>query len=317
MNDTALANRMRRLAPVLDDSDWSEIVHLAAAASPAKHSLQPGRRRTWWLAVAAAAAAATGTLLALHLASGSSTVAGTSLATTKGSACCSTTRADARVRAFRAFLKAHPLFRQRLEQRLQAWKRASSDNAAGTTGVRTLAAYTRVADEVSSDALPASVSELIGNEETFLTGGQSPTSIQEPIRGDTATGAPSIYLIRYSYNLCMIISLKGAAGSCYVVLRQARGAIAVDDSIVDGKRFIHGLVANNVKSVTVSLAPSANTPRTSVQATIENNMFLAPVPYTGGFALASATISVTRSDGTTSSIALPQPPTIVPPPSRP
>jgi hypothetical protein len=317
MNDTELADRIRHLAPVLDDSDWGEIVHLVAAASSAEQSVsrRPRLRRTWWLAVAAAATAAACTLLALHLARESSTVAGPSLTTTKGSACCSSTRADARVTAFRAFLKAHPLFRQRMEQRLRAWKRASSDSAAGTTGVRTLAAYTRIADEVSRDALPPSVSELISNEETFLTGGQQPTSIQEPISGNSAAGEPSIYLIRYSYNLCMIISLKGAAGSCYVVLRQAKGSIALDDSIVDGKRFIHGLVADNVKSVTVSLTPSATKPSTSVQATIENNMFLAPVPYNGGFALGSATISVTRSDDTTSSFALPQPPRIVAPPS--
>ena len=61
---------------------------------------------------------------------------------------------------------------------------------------------------------------------------------------------------------------------------------------VDGRRFITGLAANDVNSITISVAASANTAATTEKATLENNVFLALLPYSGGFATSAATVTV-------------------------
>jgi hypothetical protein len=134
--------------------------------------------------------------------------------------------------------------------------------------------------------------------------GQTPSSIAEPI-----VGPPSVYLVTFKPNqLCVALALAGAAWECRVTLQQAGGSLSVAQAIVDGKRFVYGLAANDVNSIDVSSAATATSPSSSdVHAQLANNAFVAPLPYDGGFALGTVTVAVTRTDGSTATVALPGP----------
>ncbi|MGH3026210.1 MAG: hypothetical protein ACRDLR_07180 [Gaiellaceae bacterium] len=216
-----------------------------------------------------------------------------------GSACCAPAPGQTRLQAIQAYVRSHPQLARQLERRQQADARLASRSTPSSTGVRTLAAYTRVKDTVDVARLLRSVTEIIASQELLQTGGQGPVTVQEPIVGDPSRGMPSIYLVGYPSKLCMIIALKGAGGTCYVALGRARGALSVDDSIVDGERFVHGLVADDVASVTVSLAATADTPAATVHATVADNVFVAPLPHGGGADLGTVTLTVTRDNGST------------------
>jgi hypothetical protein len=307
MNEPAVSERIRKLAPIHDDPDWDDVLRRADRLSPptrggtARHL--SGRIRS--VAVAVVGVAVAITALAITLIEGSAGH-GKLAATSPGSklACCSPAPGQTEQEAIQAFLKTHPV----LAQLLKRHQHAASHNTPQSTGVRSLAAYTRDMHSVRASDLPASVKELIDGQR-ILNLGEPPTSVQEPIVGATSSGTPSIYLIRYPNDLCVVIAIKGAAGSCYDALTQAGGSISIDDSIVDGKRFIHGLVANDVSAITVSLAATGNTPAASVSATIENNVYLAPITY-NGLRPGAVSISVTHTNGATTTIRLPAAPTI-------
>jgi hypothetical protein len=170
-------------------------------------------------------------------------------------------------------------------------------SASAATNVRELHAFKHAVRPRAQNALPASVSEVINLMATRL--GTHPSNIQEPI-----IGAPSIYLVSLgSTHLCMIVALHGATAFCRDSLRQAEGSLQASRSIVDGKMFITGLAADNVKTITVTTANTPSTQGSTIQARIVNNVFVARLPYTGGGSGAT-TITVTRTDGTTGTLEL-------------
>jgi hypothetical protein len=173
------------------------------------------------------------------------------------------------------------------------------------TDVRTLLAFRRAVNERSNNSLPPTVHEVLAR---FASRNhESPTTIAEPI-----TGPPSIYLITFKPNqLCEVVALSGAVWECRVTLRQAGGSLSVAQAIVDGQRFVYGLAANDVTSITVTSPASSTTAATSEQAQLANNAFVASLPYHGGFGLSGVTVTANRSDGSTGTASLrgiPEPP---------
>jgi hypothetical protein len=311
--DAKLARAIARIAVPSLDRDF--LASLVSATPPDTVAINRRRHRrstrAWLLAAAAVASLAAVAAVAIVRGNGTTGTPAIhthlSAAVTDGSECCKP--GETPQQWFKAYLRSHPQTAKVIRRNQKLRQRAASRAMPGSTGVRTLLAYTRIVRPTSTTDLPASVSELIKNEETFLTVGEAPTSIQEPIIGSPAAETPSIYLVTYPDNLCMIIALKGAAGTCYVALRQAGGSISIDDSIVGGKRFIHGLVANDIKGLTVTLAATATGPAQTVPATIQNNAFIAPLSYGGGYDLSAATITITHADGTITTITMPRVPT--------
>ncbi len=77
--------------------------------------------------------------------------------------------------------------------------------------------------------------------------GADPSSAQEPF-----SGPPSVYLFkRGTGDLCLVVSLAHASGDSFHVLTGADGSITDPSvSIVDGKLFVTGLAANDVRQIT-------------------------------------------------------------------
>jgi hypothetical protein len=170
------------------------------------------------------------------------------------------------------------------------------------TPVRTLVAFSYRENAVAPTDLPASVTEVV-------TGmGADPTTEQEPF-----PGPPSIYLFhRGSNNLCLVVALGHASGSCFYVLTAATGAISDPSiSIVEGKLFVTGLAANNARTITTTLAGTNQTPGTTRPAVIKNNVFVASLPYNGG-ALGAITVTVNQTNGTSQSFTIPGGPSPTP-----
>jgi hypothetical protein len=119
------------------------------------------------------------------------------------------------------------------------------------------------------------------------------SSAQQPI-----LGTPSVYLFhRGTGELCMVLAMQHAGGSCGSTLTDALGTLRANRSIVDGKMFIWGLAANDVSSVAVSLGSTTTTPAVARRvATLANNVFLVSLPYNGG-SIGDVTVTASRSDG--------------------
>lgn len=303
MNDQALDARIRRLAPSVNDSDWLDVVERSrpsaisgAARIPRPPTSERVRRLPGWPRHFVAG----GALIVIGAAAGLAAILITARvppADTTRPPCCASTRGESPSEAYKAFLKAHPQAAARIRQRQTDYARLASRSVPGSTGVRTLVAYTHVERPIDASSLPASVRELIGNQLIFVTGDAEPVGIEEPVKGDASAGTPSIYLVRYPNNLCVVISIKGAAAGCYAALRAGRGSISFDESIVDGKRYIHGLVANNVTSVAITLDSTSASPAATIHARIVNNVFIADLPYKGEFHLGALTITITHTNG--------------------
>lgn len=142
------------------------------------------------------------------------------------------------------------------------------------TNVRSLRAFTHRLHARSASALPASVAEIVTQMDA------NPATGQEPIKG-----SPSIYIFkRDNSELCTVLVVMHAGGSCDSVLRDAGGSLRAQEAIVDGKMFVWGLAANDVAGVTVSLAATATTPGASERpASLANNTFVVALPYRGGW----------------------------------
>jgi hypothetical protein len=168
------------------------------------------------------------------------------------------------------------------------------------TDVRTLLAFGHAVNARTRRSLPPRMAGMLSTLVSRFR--QPPSSIAEPI-----VGPPSVYLVTFKPNqLCVaLVALKGAVWECRVTLQQAGGSLSVGQAIVDGKRLVYGLAANDVRSISVSSAATATTPPSSdVQAQLANNAFVAPLPYDGGFALGTVTVTVTRTDGSTATVEL-------------
>lgn len=264
-----------------------------------RRRLSPPRRV--WISVAAAAGIVIASAVVVNL-PGQPSRSHSRLpqAIASGEQCCRP--GESQLQWYRAYLQVHPATARLVRARQLAAEKASSRVTRKSTGIRSLVAYIRPARTSSFASLPASVSELVANQETFLTGGQTPVSIQEPIIGDS-DGGPSVYVVTYPSNMCVITALKGATASCYVALREGGGLLSTSYSVVDGKRFIDGLVGNDVSSVQVSAADTSA--GSTTQAVISNNAFIARLPYRGGH-LGAVTLTVRRSGGgATATITLP------------
>ena len=166
------------------------------------------------------------------------------------------------------------------------------------TDVRTLYAFKRVVNARS--ALPRGMSETLQRFGSRL--GESPTSIAEPI-----IGPPSIYLVTFEPNqICTgISSFTASAWGCGESLRQAGGSLLIRDVILRGRRFVYGLAANDVTSITIASEATPTNPGTSEQAQLANNAFVASLPYQGGLDLGAVAVTATRTDGSTATANLP------------
>lgn len=168
-------------------------------------------------------------------------------------------------------------------------------HAPSPTKATQLVAFRYRLNGVSSADLPASVAELVTNM------GADAASAQEPI-----LGPPAVYLFRRgSNNLCVVIALTHASGSCFSVLAAAGGSISSPGlSIVDGQEFITGLAANNVTTISATVKNTPQTPGTTAAVTIKNNVFLASIPYNGG-AVAAVTLNVSRTNESPLTLTIP------------
>jgi P pilus assembly chaperone PapD len=154
-----------------------------------------------------------------------------------------------------------------------------------TTKVRTLHAFSHRLHSVRTADLPASVAEVVAEM------GADASTAQRPI-----SSSPAVYVVHRGSQLCTIISVVHAGGSCDSVLRDAGGEARFGLSIVDGKMFGGGLVANDVRSLRVALSATPSSSAAAAAATIANNLFVVSLPYHGGI-VPSATVTVTRADG--------------------
>jgi hypothetical protein len=172
---------------------------------------------------------------------------------------------------------------------LVAAAQGSISSSAPAIGQSSLQALTRQTSPIQPAALPASVQEVANALGANGEATEQPTDIP---------GA-SVYLIPKGTNqLCFVIDVVDASGSCDSTLRDAGGSLDGGLAIVDGKCFVWGLVADGVESASVSLSGSSTTPATQVAAPIIGNTFLAQVPYNGG-GVGGVTFKITRNDGTT------------------
>lgn len=271
-----LAARFDAISNREDDSDWHAVVQRATERETSKRSVAAPdsgsrRRLSSRSALVAAAVIVVGALAAVVVYE----------RLESGS---STTRPAAP--------RAQP------ESRPPAHKHVVS--LAHPTRVATLA-FTHRRNAVGASDLPASVTEVVTQM------GADPASAQEPF-----TGPPSIYLFhRGSNNLCLVIALGHAVGSCFYVLNAAAGAISDPTiAIVDGKLFVAGLVANDARTITATVT-GADKKRPSRSAVIKNNVFAVSLPYNGG-GVDAITVTVNRTDGTSQSFDMPGVPAPMP-----
>lgn len=125
--------------------------------------------------------------------------------------------------------------------------------------------------------------------------GADPSSVQH-----AASGSASVYLFKRSNGeVCAVLTGTAAAGSCDSALREASGSLRAEESIIDGKLYVWGLVRADVKSVSVT--PESGS---SLMPAIVNGVFVANLNYaTGG--VSPVTVTVTRADGSTGSTTIP------------
>jgi hypothetical protein len=273
-----LAARFDAIANQFDDSDWSEVMRSAKVQLKPRGSRRQTHRRLRQnpLALAVAsliAVSAIATVTALALNRGASRSAPTEYPTHNSAA------------AAPSVVKGGPTVRRHTAIR-----------------VGSLVAFTYRQNAVSSPGLPASVAEVVANLDADIS------TAQEPF-----TGRPSVYLFRRaSSDLCLVIVVTHASGSCYHTLAAADGTITNPSlSIVDERMFITGLAANDVQSIRATLETTPTTPATTRPASIENNVFLADLPYDGG-AVGTVTLTVVATSGSESSFTLPGVPAPVP-----
>ena len=269
--DRQLAARFEAIANREDDSDWQAVVQRASRRKTSKWSIRApgsGSRR--------------------HLGSRSALVTALVAAVGAAAAVVAYERLESRSPTTRPAAPASPR-----PHRPPAHKYAR--NRTHPTRVATLVAFTHRQNAVAASDLPASVTEVVTQM------GADPASAQEPF-----PGPPSIYLFhRGSNNLCLVVALGHAVGSCFYVLTAAAGAISDPSiSIVDGKLFFTGLVANNARTITATVAGTDKTPGTSRPAAIKNNVFAVSLPYNGG-GVGAVTVKVTQTDGISRSFTMP------------
>jgi hypothetical protein len=170
---------------------------------------------------------------------------------------------------------------------------AASAATGHATKVSTLHAFSHRLHAVRSADLPTSVAEVVAEMSADASTAQRPIF-----------SSPAVYVVHRGGQLCTIIAVVHAGGSCDSVLRDAAGEARFGLSIVDGKMFGVGLVANDVRSLRVSLSATASSSASVAAATIANNLFVVSLPYHGG-SVPSATVTVARTDGSTLSFQVP------------
>jgi hypothetical protein len=175
-------------------------------------------------------------------------------------------------------------------------------SARAETRVDHLAAYNHLVRARSEASLSPATQRFI-NQMAANVGGRV-VAIQEPISGEA-----SVYLVDLRpTDLCVVIALTGATGSCHAALRQAGGAIEADVAIVDGKTFVLGLARDDVTGVTVAAAPQAGTATQTFKADLTHNTFLAALPF-GQHGTGPLEVNVTLHDGSARTVEMPGIPT--------
>jgi hypothetical protein len=176
--------------------------------------------------------------------------------------------------------------------------RDGTESAQAATQVKTLAAFSHLLQPKREVALPTSARNFI--DEMAATAGKPVAAIQEPISGE-----PSVYLVTLRPDdLCVVVALHGASGSCHVALRQAGGAAEAEVAIVDGRTFVLGLAADDVTGVAVTAAPRANAPQETFDAQVTHNVFLAELPF-GERGTGPIELTITLQDGAARPLDLP------------
>ena len=71
-----------------------------------------------------------------------------------------------------------------------------------------------------------------------------------------ASGTQHVDVYAYAKDgkVCLVVSGQGGIGHCESQLRDAGGHVSVDLGVVDGEAFVMGLAADDVSSITVSVA---------------------------------------------------------------
>jgi hypothetical protein len=180
--------------------------------------------------------------------------------------------------------------------------REGTEPAQAATQVKTLTAFSHLLQAKKEVALPTATRNFV--DQMATTEGKPVEAIQEPISGE-----PSVYLVTLGLDdLCVVVSLHGASGSCHVALRQAGGTVEAELAIVDGRTFILGLAADDVTGVAVAAASRANAPQEKLNARLTHNIFLAELPF-GTHGTGPIELTITLKDGTTRPLGLPGIPT--------
>jgi hypothetical protein len=138
-------------------------------------------------------------------------------------------------------------------------------------------------------ALPAHVADVVQQM------GADPASAQHAVSGNA-----SVYLFkRGDGDVCAVLTGLGASGSCDSSLGEASGSLRVEETIVDGKLYVWGLVRADVTAVRVT--PAAGT---ALTPTVANGVFVTNLNYTSG-GVGPVTVTVTRADGSAGSTTIP------------
>ena len=171
------------------------------------------------------------------------------------------------------------------------------DRRGGVTDVRTLTVFGRVIDAHRSVSLPPDFADQVSYLSAKLG--------ERPVISEALVGPPSIYLATFDPGeLCIYFAApRGGAWSCGIqTLQQADGSLYIKQAFILGQSYVWGLAANNVQSITVSAAINPTAPATTDQAQLANNAFVATVPGHLGLGIGVVKLTVTRTDGSTTTV---------------
>jgi len=181
-----------------------------------------------------------------------------------------------------------------LNKRYTSWVAVAALVIAAIAGIAT-SAFATSSKPLSSvqkraiAALPSRVADVVQQM------GADPASAQHAVFGET-----SVYLFkRGDGDVCAVLTGTAASGSCDSSLREAGGSLRAEESIVDGRLYVWGLVRTDVTSVRVALESGP-----ALTPVITNGVFVTDLNYTTG-GVSPITITVTRADGSAGSTTIP------------
>lgn len=133
------------------------------------------------------------------------------------------------------------------------------------TPVKILRAYSMKLHGKSPDTLSDRAAEL------FAVMGGDAATLQRPVRFDRGE---AVFLFHGRQGaLCAVLSVSvQASGFCSTTLREADGRVSVGVTVIAGRTFLWGLVANTVQNVNVTVAGSTS------RGQIANNALIVRLP---------------------------------------